>query len=145
MQLRFRRGIISIGQVKCDGCNKVVQPGEMYLAIDEKPSDKFKEETVFLDDIKCDECNKPLKDGGHYLFTIEGVGEKCYCSACFKKKGGDQFAAKNLGIVITYEKTRERSNVFHYCQECCEKRKAGMGKKEKSEKIYTFFPSKTVK
>ena len=145
MQLRFRRGIISIGQIKCDACNKLVHPGETYLSIDEKPSEKLKEETVFLDEVKCDGCNRPLKDGEQYLFIIEGEEEKCYCSACLKKRGGEQFTAKNLGVIMTYEQTRERSNVLHYCQECCEKCKAGMEKKEKSEKIYTFFPSRTLK
>ena len=145
MQLRFRRGIISISQVKCDVCNKIVAPGEMYLAIDEKPSEKLKEETVFLDEIACDECERPLKDGEQYLFIINGDNEKCYCEVCFKKKGGQEFAAKNLGLLRTYKKTREYSNVFRFCQECCNKRKAGVGKKEKNEKEYTFFPPKAAK
>jgi hypothetical protein len=145
MQERYRRGAISIGQGKCDGCERVLQHGDVYLAIDEKPSDKFKEEMVFIDDIECSECGNKLVNGEDYLFILDGDGEKVYCPACSKKKGGESFRKKNLGISLTFKKSREESTDLHFCSDCCEKRKAGMERKEKSEKIFTFFPTKTGK
>lgn len=143
MQQRFRRGTISIGQAKCDGCNRLMQHGEMHLVIDEKPSEKFKEETVYMDEVDCTECGKKLANEEHYAIVLEGDSEKCLCHTCLKKKGGEAFVKKNLGVVLTFEKTKERSRILRYCAECCEKRKAGIEKKEKGDKIFTFFPAKT--
>jgi len=119
--------------------------GETYLSIDEKPSDKLKEETVFIDDIECSECGNRLENGDEYLFILESDAEKCYCPACFKKKGGETFKKKNLGVTIKYKKSREVSEDLSFCVECCEKRKAGMERKEKGEKLFTFFPTRTAK
>ncbi len=143
MQQRFRRGTISIGQAKCDGCNRLMQHGEMHLVIDEKPSEKFKEETVYMDEVDCTECGKKLANEEHYAIVLDGDSEKCLCHTCLKKKGGEAFVKKNLGVVLTFEKTKERSRILRYCAECCEKRKAGIEKKEKGDKIFTFFPAKT--
>ncbi|MCX6005483.1 MAG: hypothetical protein NT082_07425 [Chloroflexi bacterium] len=145
MQQRFRRGVIAVDQIKCDACEMVIQPGEMYLTIDEKLSDRIKEEMVFSDKVNCDECGKPLEDGDRYLFTLDADAEKCYCSACFKKKGGDPYAKKNSGKVLTFEKTGERSQTLRFCQECCEKRKAGMEKKEKGDMVFTLFTTKSAR
>lgn len=143
MQQRFRRGAISVGQIKCEGCDLVILPGDMYLSIDEKPSDKFKEEIGFIEEINCDECGKQIEDQVEYLFMLDGEGEKCYCSTCLKKKGGDAYTRKHSGKILKFEKNEERSKVLRFCQACCEKRKAGMEKKEKGERIYTFFTQKT--
>ena len=145
MQQRFRRGALSIGQSRCDGCERTMEHGEIYLAVDEKPSDKFKEEIIFLDEINCDECGDQLKDGEQYLVILDGDAEKCFCQGCLKKKGGEAFARKNAGKIFKYEKTKERSNILHFCVECCEKRRVGMEKKEKGEKIFTFFSAKTAR
>ncbi|GEM_PF-463474 len=145
MQQRFRRGSISIGPAMCNGCDRVMQDGEVYLSVDEKPSDKFKEEAVFIDDIDCSECGNKLKNGDEYLFVIDGDSEKCYCPACFKKKGGENFRKKNSGAVVRFIKSSETSANLRFCADCCEKRKAGLEKKEKGEKIFTFFPSKISK
>ena len=145
MQQRFRRGAISIGTLTCRGCDRTMQDGEVYLSIDEKPSDKFKEETIFIDDIDCSECGNKLENGEEYLLVLDGESEKCYCPVCFKKKGGDSFRKKNSGAVIKFDKSRERSENLRFCNECCDKRKAGTERKEKGEKIFTFFPSKTGK
>ena len=67
MQQRFRRGAISIGPGKCSGCDRIMHHGETYLSIDEKPSDKLKEETVFIDDIECSECGNRLENGDELL------------------------------------------------------------------------------
>ena len=119
--------------------------GEVYLAIDEKPSDKYKEETVFIDDIDCSECNGKITDGEQYMITIEGDTEKVYCHSCLKKKGGETYRKKNSGAMITYEKSRAKSKDLRFCRECCEKRKAGTEKKEKGEKLFTFFVTRTGK
>lgn len=145
MQQRFRRGAISIGPVKCDGCDRIIQHGEMQLAMDERPSEKIKEETVYLDEIDCSECAKKLGPGERYAIILEGDGEKCLCHSCLKKKGGEAYARKNSGVVLTFEKTRERSRILRFCAECCEKRKSAMERKEKGDKVFTFFPSKTNK
>lgn len=145
MQQRFRRGAISIGTGKCSGCERIMHHGDTYLSIDEKPSDKLKEETVFIDDIDCSECGNKLENGNLYLFVLDGDAEKCYCPACLKKKGGETFRKKNLGVLIKYKKTREESEDLRFCVECCEKRKAGMERKEKGEKLFTFFPTRTGK
>ena len=142
---RFRRGAISIGPGKCNGCERVLQHGDIYLAIDEKPSDKYKEETVYADDVECTECGNKLENGEGYLFVLDGDGEKILCAADLKKKGGESFRKKNLGVAIKYKKSREVSRDLHFCSDCCEKRKAGMEKKEKGEKIFTFFPTRTGK
>jgi hypothetical protein len=145
MQQRFRRGASQIGPAKCDGCDRTMLHGEVYLAIDEKPSDKYKEETVFIDDIDCSECGAKIENGEDYMLTIEGDSEKCYCHSCLKKKGGETFRKKNCGAAIKFVKSRVKSKDLRFCQECCEKRKAGAEKKEKGEKIFTFFVSKSVK
>jgi hypothetical protein len=145
MQQRFRRGAISIGPGKCDGCERILHHGETYLSIDEKPSDKLKEETIFIDDIECSECGNPLANGEEYLFVLDSDSEKCYCHSCHKKKGGDAFKKKNTGVLLKYKKTREESSDLRFCLECCEKRKACMEKKEKGEKLFTFFPTRTGK
>ncbi|MBN1376264.1 MAG: hypothetical protein JXA01_08925 [Dehalococcoidia bacterium] len=145
MQQRFRRGAITIGQGKCSGCERIMHHGETYLSIDEKLSDKMREETVFIADIACSECEKKLENGDKYLFVLDGDAEKCYCPACLKKKGGDIFRKKNLGVMITFNKTSEESEALHFCVDCCEKRKAGMERKEKGEKLFTFFPTRTGK
>ena len=142
---RFRRGSIIIGQGKCDGCGQVLQHGDVYLAIDEKPSDKFKEETIFADDVECTECGNKLETGDYYLFILDGDSEKIMCAADLKKKGGESFRKKNLGVLIEYKKSREESRDLRFCRDCCEKRKAGMEKKEKGEKTFTFFPVRTGK
>ena len=140
MQQRFRRGVISIGPGTCNGCGRAIQNGEVFLSVDEKPSDKFKEETIFIDDMACDECGNKLENGETYLFVLDGGSEKVYCAADFKKKGGEAFKKKNLGALIEFKKTSEESQELHFCSDCCEKRKAGMEKKEKNERIFTFFP-----
>jgi hypothetical protein len=145
MQQRFRRGASSIGPAKCDGCDRTMQHGEVYLAIDEKPSDKYKEETVFIDEVDCSECGNKIEEGEHYMLTIEGDSEKAYCHSCLKKKGGETFRKKNSGAMIDFVKSKAISKDLRFCQECCEKRKAGMEKKEKGEKIFSFFVSKTGK
>ena len=145
MQQRFRRGAISIGMSKCDGCERRMLHGETYLAIDEKSSDKFKEETVFIDDIDCSECGNKLENGEEYLFVLNSDDERCYCASCYKKKGGEVFKNKNLGVKVKFKKSREESPELRFCIDCCEKRKAGMEKKEKSEKLFTFFPTRTGK
>jgi len=119
--------------------------GEVYLAIDEKPSDKYKEETVFIEEVDCSECGNKIEDGEHYMLTIEGDSEKVYCHSCLKKKGGETFRKKNSGAMIDFSKSKAVSKDLRFCQECSEKRKAGMEKKEKGEKIFTFFVSKTGK
>ncbi|MDD5311973.1 MAG: hypothetical protein PHO26_02920 [Dehalococcoidia bacterium] len=145
MQQRFRRGVIAVDRINCDGCEIFIQPGQMYLSIDEKPSDRIKEEAVFADNVNCDECGKPLEDGDRFLFILDSDAEKCYCSSCLKKKGGEAYARKNLGKTLIYEKTGERSQTLRFCQECCEKRKAGMVKKEKGDKIFTLFTTKVAR
>ena len=87
MSGRFRRGVISIGPGKCSGCERVIHHGEVYLALDEKPSDKVKEEVVFAGDIDCSECGSKLENGDNYLLVLDEDAEKCYCPACYKKKG----------------------------------------------------------
>jgi hypothetical protein len=145
MSGRFRRGSISIGPGKCSGCERVIHHGEVYLALDEKPSDKLKEEVVFAEDIDCSECGKKLENGDNYLLVLDEDAEKCYCPACYKKKGGDSFKKKNYGVPLKFKKTSEESEKLYFCRDCCEKRKAGMDKKEKGEKLFTFFPVKAVK
>ena len=145
MQERFRRGAISIGPAKCNGCDRSISHGEIYLAIDEKPSDKLKEEIVYIEDIDCSGCGSKLEKGHTYLFSLDGDTEKCYCQACYKKKGGDAFRKKSCGAVITFKKAREISEDLRFCVECCEKRKAGTEKTEKGEKVFTFFPAKSLK
>ena len=145
MSGRFRRGSISIGPGKCSGCDRVIHHGEVYLALDEKPSDKVKEEVVFAEDIDCSECGKKLENGDNYLLVLDEDSEKCYCPACYKKKGGDAFKKKNNGVPLRFKKTSEESGKLYFCRDCCEKRKAGMDKKEKGEKLFTFFPVKAVK
>jgi hypothetical protein len=145
MQQRYRRGAISIGTGKCNACERVLHHGDVYLAIDEKPSDKFKEETVFIADIECSECGNKLENGEAYLIVLDGDTEKIYCASDFKKKGGESFKKKNLGVAIKFNKTSEESEELHFCSDCCEKRKAGMERKEKGEKVFTFFPTKTGK
>jgi hypothetical protein len=145
MSGRFRRGVISIGPGKCSGCERVIHHGEVYLSLDEKPSDKLKEEVVFAGDVDCTECGSKLKNGDNYLLVLDEDTEKCYCPACYKKKGGDSFKKKNNGVTVEYKKTSEESGKLNFCKECCEKRKAGMDKKEKGEKLFTFFPAKALK
>lgn len=145
MQERFRRGAISIGPARCNGCDSTIHHGDVYLAIDEKPSDKLKEEVIYIDDLDCSECDKRIDGGDEYLFVIDGDSEKCYCPACYKKKGGEAYRKKNYGCVIEYKKSAQESHELRFCQACCEKRKAGMEKKEKGDKVFTFFPSKTLK
>ena len=154
MSTRFRRGVISIGPAKCSGCERVIHHGEIYLAIDEKPSDKEKEEVVFAVEVDCTECGKKLETGDNYLLVLNEDSEKCYCPACWKKeeddlkkkkKGGETFKEKNCGALINYKKTSEESGKLYFCRECCEKRKAGTDKKEKGEKLFTFFPVKALK
>jgi hypothetical protein len=117
----------------------------VYLALDEKPSDKLKEEVVFAADIDCSECGNKLENGDNYLLVLDGEGEKCYCPACYKKKGGDTFKKKNNGVPLKFKKTSEESEQLYFCRNCCEKRKAGMEKKEKGEQVFTFFPVKALK
>lgn len=143
MQQRFRRGVISIGPTKCDGCGGMMQHGEIYLAIDEKQSDKLKEETIFLDEVDCTECGNKIENGDEYLLILEGDSEKCYCPACYKKKGSESFREKSCGALIIFNKSRQISENLHFCSECCRKRKTVMEKKEKGDKIFTFFPSRT--
>jgi hypothetical protein len=145
MQQRFRRGASSIGPAKCDGCDRTMLHGEVYLSIDEKPSDKYKEETVFIEEIDCSECSGKIEDGEFYMLTIDGEGEKVYCHSCLKKKGGETYRKKNSGAMINFVKSRQISANLRFCQECCEKRKAGMEKKEKGEKLFSFFVSRTGK
>ena len=145
MSGRFRRGSISIGPGKCSGCDRVIHHGEVYLVLDEKPSDKLKEEVVFAGDIDCSECSSKLENGDNYLLVLEEDAEKCYCPACYKKKGGDAFKKKNTGVSLKYKKTSEESGKLSFCRDCCEKRRAGMDKKEKGEKLFTFFPAKALK
>ena len=145
MQERFRRGAISIGPAKCNGCDRGIHHGEIYLVIDEKPSDKLKEEIVYIDDLDCSDCGNRIEGGDHYLFVIDPDAEKCYCPACYKKKGGEAFRKKNFGSVIEYKKSAQKCKELRFCKDCCEKRKAGMDKKEKGDKVFTFFPSKTIK
>jgi hypothetical protein len=145
MQQRFRRGAISIGPGKCDSCGRTIKHGEVYLCLDEKPSDKLKEETVFIDDVECSECGNKIEDAQAYLFVLDADEEKCYCPPCYKKKGGESFRKKNLGVEIQYRKSPEVSTDLSFCGDCCDKRKAGLEKKEKGEKIFTLFPSKTGK
>ena len=145
MSGRFRRGAISIGPGKCSGCDRVIHNGEVYLALDEKPSDKLKEEVVFAEDIDCSECGSKLENGDNYLLVLDGDGEKCYCPDCYKKKGGDTFKKKNTGVSLKFKKTSEESEQLYFCRACCEKRKAGVEKKEKGEQVFTFFPVKALK
>lgn len=145
MQQRFRRGAISIGPARCDGCDRIMTHGEVYLAIDEKPSDKYREETIYIDDIECSECGNKIHDGEHYMITIEGDSEKVYCAGCLKKKGGENYRKKNSGAMVVFEKSRASSKDLRFCRECCEKRKAGVEKKEKGEKLFTFFVTRTGK
>jgi len=146
---RFRRGVLSVGQVKCEGCEKIMQHGEIYLSVDEKPNNKprdgsvFKEETVYIDEIHCSECDHELDKDEKYLFVLEADTEKVFCSACYKKKGGDSFRKKNLGAERQFNKSKDPSIPLRFCTVCCEKRKAGAEKKEKGEISFTFFPSKT--
>lgn len=145
MQYRFRRGVNSVGQVKCDGCDRIIEHGEVYLAIDEKPSDKYREESVFIDEIDCYECGSRIQDGDIYMLVIDADSEKCYCPACLKKKGGESFRKKNSGAMVKFVKSREKSNILRFCRDCCEKRKAGVEKKEKGEKNFTIFVSRSGK
>ena len=92
MQQRFRRGAISIGTLICNGCDRVMQDGEVYLSIDEKPSDKFKEETIFIDDIDCSECGNKLENGEEYYRYWTAIVRNV--PVCFKKKGGDSFTKR---------------------------------------------------
>lgn len=39
----MRRGCISLGEVKCDGCHRVIPYPERYLVIDEKDGVEVKE------------------------------------------------------------------------------------------------------
>ncbi|MDD5399127.1 MAG: hypothetical protein PHU70_08615, partial [Dehalococcoidia bacterium] len=109
MQERFRRGAISIGPARCNGCDSTIHHGDVYLAIDEKPSDKLKEEVIYIDELDCSDCDKGIKSGENYLFIIDGDSEKCYCSACYKKRGGETFRNKNCGCVIEYKKSAQES------------------------------------
>ena len=145
MQQRSRRGAISIGPAKCEGCGVTIHHGEVYLVIDEKPSDKLKEEVVYIDDLDCSDCGNRIEGGDEYLFIVDGDTEKCYCPACYKKKGGEAFRKKNNGCVIEYKKSAQKCAELRFCKVCCEKRKARMDKKEKGDKVFTFFPSKTLK
>ncbi len=158
MSGRFRRGSISIGPGKCSGCDRVIHHGEVYLVLDEKPSDKLKEEVVFAGDIDCSECGKKLENGDNYLLLLDEDAERCFCPACYKKKedeeedaskkkkkGHETFRKKNLGVQIKYKKTSEESGKLYFCRACCEKRRAGSDKKEKGEKFFTFFPTKALK
>ena len=154
MSGRIRRGSISIGTVKCSGCDRVIHHGEVYLILDEKPSDKLKEEVVFAEDVDCTECGKKLENGDDYLLVLDEDAEKCFCPACLKKeeeeskkkkKGSEAFREKNCGAKIEYKRTSEESGKLYFCRECCEKRKAGTDKKEKGEKYFTFFPTKALK
>ena len=158
MQERFRRGAISIGPAKCNGCDRGIHHGEIYLAIDEKPSDKLKEEIVYIDDLDCSDCGNRISGGDHYLFVIDADAEKCYCPACYKnkevneedaskkkKKSHETFRKKSCGVEIKYKRTSEESGKLYFCRDCCEKRKAGTDKKEKGEKCFTFFPTKALK
>ena len=142
---RYRRGAITIGRATCNGCGRVLQHGDVYLSLDEKPSDKYKEETIFAEDMECSECGNKLENGENYLFMLDGDAEKIFCAADFKKKGGESYKKKNLGVALKYKRTSEESGELRFCTECCEKRKAGMERKEKNEKIFTFFPSRTGK
>lgn len=145
MQGRFRRGVSSVGTEKCDGCDRMMMYGEVYLAIDEKPSDKYKEETIYFDEIECSDCGSIIGEGEQYLLTIESDGERVYCHNCLKKKGGETFRKKNAGALLKFEKSRSESKVLRFCRDCCEKRRVGMERKEKGEKYFTFFASRTGK
>ena len=145
MQGRFRRGASSIGTAKCDGCERTIMHGEVYLAIDEKPSDKYKEETVYIDDIECSECGNRIEKEEQYMLSIEGEAEKVYCHNCLKKKGGETFRKKNQGALLKFEKSKSESRTLHFCRDCCEKCKAGMEKKEKGEQFFTVFTTRTGK
>jgi len=145
MQPRFRRGAISIGPARCDGCDSIIHHGDVYLAIDEKPSDKLKEEVIYLDELDCSDCGKSIENDDEYLLVIDGEDEKCYCPVCYKKKGGETFRKKNCGCAIVFRISAQESRELRFCRSCCEKRKAGVEKKEKGDKVFTFFPSKTLK
>ncbi len=36
----MNRGCIAIGEIKCDGCNHLIEHGERYLLIEEKEDEK---------------------------------------------------------------------------------------------------------
>ena len=49
----MRRGSISLGEVQCDQCHRVIPYPERYLAIDEKDSVEAGDGTTFRYCIKC--------------------------------------------------------------------------------------------
>jgi len=65
----MRRGCISLGGVKCDGCQRIIPYGERYLAIDEKDSVEVEEGATSR---YCVECS--LKKG--YAHYKEEKGEQ---------------------------------------------------------------------
>ncbi len=38
----MNRGCIAIGEVKCDGCNRIIEHGERYLLMEEKEGEKLR-------------------------------------------------------------------------------------------------------
>ena len=58
----MRRGCISLGEVQCDGCHRIIPHPERYLAVDEKDGVEAEEgETSRY----CVECSLK-KDYAHY-------------------------------------------------------------------------------
>lgn len=153
MSERFRRGSNSIGPGQCSGCGKALQHGDIYLAIDEKPSDKVKDEIIYDEDIKCSKCTNSLKSGDEYLLVLDELHEKIYCPSCLKgedeqlkkKKSKDTFREKTCGAEVKYKKSSEESQLLTFCQECSEKCGAGHWRKEKGEKVFSFFMIKGTK
>ncbi len=58
----MRRGCIAIGEIRCDGCGRVIKHPERYLAIDEKDGVEVEEGKTFRYCVDC--CLK--KGYAHY-------------------------------------------------------------------------------
>lgn len=69
----MRRGCIAIGEVRCDGCGRVIKPPERYLAIDEKDGVEVEEGETFR-----------------------------YCVDCCFKKGYAQYRVEKGESVLTF-------------------------------------------
>ncbi len=65
----MRRGCISLGEIKCGKCHRIIPEGECYLAIDEKGGVEVEKGKTVCYCIKC-----ALRKG--YAYETEEKGEK---------------------------------------------------------------------
>ena len=69
----MRRGCIAIGEVRCDGCGRIIRHPERYLAIDEADGVEVEEGNILH---YCKECSQSRgyahyeEEKGEWVFTF---------------------------------------------------------------------------